>query len=380
MPAPFGGPWPVSVALLAVLSAVELRAQAPDPAPLDADALVELAGVQTELGEFQTAQANYLAGIERLAAQDGEYAPALIEPYAGLAQAYLRNGQAAEAITVLEQARHISQRNFGLLNVEQVGLLDEMSRAYLLVGDTVEAQNLQRERLTLALRRFGENDPQVIPFRNQLADYYDRSRMRVRAREQYEAVLAIQREHFGEADGRMLVPLSELVRIDILLGDRSSARRRLLRVLESAGNATAAQTGGALAALGDWELALGRTETAAAYYRDAYATLHGEDPAAAAEYFAAPRLINFVPPPSPVDQRGNRAAYAWGWIEARFGVSADGTATGVGIVQADPAGLMDARYLERLAEATYRPRFVDGEAVDTAAVAYRHAFRYFVAE
>ena len=41
---------------------------------------------------------------------------------------------------------------------------------------------------------------------------------------------------------------------------------------------------------------------------------------------------------------------------------------------------MDARYLERLAEATYRPRFVDGEAADTAAVAYRHAFRYFVAE
>ena len=379
MPAPFGGPRPVSVALLAVLAAVQLRAQAPEPAPVDGDALVELARVQTELGEFQTAQANYLAGIDRLAAQNGEYAPALIEPYAGLAQAYLGNGQAAEAITVLEQARHISQRNFGLLNVEQAGLLDEMSRAYLLVGDTVEAQNLQRERLTLALRRFGEDDPQVIPFRNQLADYYDRSRMRVRAREQ-QAVLAIQREHFGEADGRLLVPLSELVRIDILLGDRSSARRRLLRVLESTGNATATQTGGALAVLGDWELALGRTEAAAAYYRDAYATLHGEDPAAAAEYFAAPRLINFVPPPSPVDQRGNRAAYAWGWIEARFGVSADGRATGVGIVQASPAGLMDARYVERLAEATYRPRFVDGEAADTATVAYRHAFRYFVAE
>ena len=32
--------------------------------------------------------------------------------------------------------------------------------------DTAEAQNIQRERLTLALRRFGETDPRVIPFHN----------------------------------------------------------------------------------------------------------------------------------------------------------------------------------------------------------------------
>ena len=385
MPALSGRHHKPAVALLALFFVVHGSAQdatpigaAPPPAPRDGQALVELGRLQTELAEFQTAQESYLAGIELLIEENGEYSPTLIEPYTGLAQAYLLNRQPLEAITILEQAQHISQRNYGLLNVEQVGLLDEMSRAYLLIGDTAEAQNIQRERLTLALRRFGEDDPRVIPFHNQLADYYDLSRMRVRAREQYEAILAIQRENFGDNDGRLLVPLSELVRIDILLGDVASARRRLLRVLESSDNATPVEVGNALAALGDWELALRRTDRALEYYRDAYATLHVEDPSAAAEYFAAPRFVDFRPPPSPVDWRGNQASHAWGSISARFGVSAEGRAVDIVIVGANPRGLMDSLYIRRLGEASYRPRLVDGEPADTAAVSYTHQFRYFV--
>jgi len=365
-----------SLALLALLPGTGALAQENPPS---ADALVELGRLQTELTEFDTAQESYLAGIELLIEENGEFSPALIEPYTGLARAYLLNQQPLEAITILEEAQHISQRNFGLLNVDQVSLLDEMSRAYLLVGDTAEAQNRQRERLTLALRRFGADDPRVIPFHNQLADYYDLSRMRVRAREQYEAVLDIQRENFGEYDGRLLVPLSELLRIDILLGGSSSARRRLLQVLESSENATPVEVGNALAALGDWEQARRRTDAALEYYRDAYATLHVEDPSIAAEFFATPRFINFVPPPSPVDRQGNRAPHAWGSIAARFRVSSNGRATEITVAAASPAGLMDSRYVERLAEAAYRPRLLDGEPVDTAAVTFSHEFRYFVA-
>ena len=350
----------------------------PQLSPRDGQALVELGKLQTELAEFQMAQESYLAGIELLVEENGEYSPSLIEPYTELAHAYLLNQQPLEAITILEQAQHISQRTFGLLNIEQVRLLDEISRAYLLIGDTAEAQNIQRERLTLALRRFGEDDPRVIPFHNQLADYYDRSRMRVRAREQYEAILAIQRENFGDNDGRLLLPLSKLVRIDILLGDSASARRRLLRGLESNDNATPIQVGNALAALGDWELALRRTDSALEYYRDAYATLQAVDPAAAAEYFATPRFIDFRPPPSQVDWDGNRASHGWGSIAVEFGISAEGRATDIAVVQTHPRDLMDSLYIRRLREASYRPRLIDGEPADTAAVSYTHQFRYFV--
>ena len=341
-------------------------------------ALVELGKLHTELAEFQMAQESYLAGIELLVEENGEYSPSLIEPYTGLADAYLRNQQPLEAITILEQAQHISQRTFGLLNLEQARLLDEITRAYLLIGDTAEAQNIQRERLTLALRRFGETDPRAIPFHNQLANYYDRSRMRIRAREQYEAILAIQRENFGDNDGRSLLPLSKLLRIDILLGDSTSARRRLLHGLESNDNATPIQVGNALAALGDWELALRRTDSALEYYRDAYATIQAVEPEAAAEYFATPRFNDFRPPPSQVDLGGNRASHSWGSISVEFGISAEGRATDIAVVEAHPRGLMDALYVQRLGEASYRPRLIDGEPADTAAVSYTHQFRYFV--
>ena len=341
-------------------------------------ALVELGKLQTELAEFQMAQESYLAGIELLVEENGEYSPSLIEPYTGLADAYLRNQQPLEAITILEQAQHISQRTFGLLNLEQARVLDEITRAYLLIGDTAEAQNIQRERLTLALRRFGETDPRVIPFHNQLADYYDRSRMGIRAREQYEAILAIQRENFGDNDGRSLLPLSKLLRIDILLGDSTSARRRLLHGLASRDNATPIQVGNALAALGDWELALRRTDSALEYYRDAYATIQAAEPEAAAEYFTTPRFNDFRPPPSQVDLRGNQASHSWGSISVEFGISGEGRATDIAVVEANPRGLMDSLYIRRLSEASYRPRLIDGEPADTAAVSYTHQFRYFV--
>ncbi len=342
------------------------------------DEFIELGRLQTELTEFETARENYLAGIELLIEEDGEYSPSLIEPYAELARVFLANQQSLEAITVLEQARHISQRNFGLFNIEQTALLDEMGRAYLLIGDTAEAQNVQRERVTLALRRFGADDPRVIPFHNHLGEYYDRSRMRVLAREQYEAVLAIHRESFGEDDGRSLVPLSELVRIDILLGDSTSARRRLLEVLETSTNATPFQTGNALAVLGDWELSRRRTEAALQYYRESYTTLEAADPPLGSEYFSGPRFIDFVPPPSPVDLGSGRGTYAWGSITAGFRVSANGRAIDISVSAADPSGLMAARYVRRLAEAWFRPRMMDGELAGTAAVSYTHEFRYFV--
>ena len=357
-----------------------LLASACIAAGADAQEPIERGRLQRDRAELDDAQASYLEGISELVAEHGDFSPMLIEPYAELARIYLLSDQPVEAITVLEEARRVTQRNSGLFNLEQVALLDELGRAHLLMGDTLEALNLQRERLTVALRRFGEDDPRTIPFRNDLADYYDRSRMRMLAREEYEVVVDILRENFGADDGRLLDPLSHMTAIDILLGETRAARRQLQQVLESSTNATPVQRAGALAVLGDWELSRRRTEAALEYYREAHAALAAGQTSLAVDFFAAPQLIYFVPPTTPVDWRGNRGSHAWGSMEARFTVSADGTATDIAIVRSEPAGLMDAPYARRLAEARFRPRFVDGEPVATATVSYSHEFRYFVQE
>ena len=346
----------------------------------DARALIALGAVQADLLEFAAAEVTYLRGIEHLTEAHGEFAPILIDPYRGLAQVYVRSGRSLEALTVLEHAQHISQRNYGLFNVVQTIILDEMSEAYVTAGDTRSAQEIQQERLNIALRRFGEDDLDLIPFRYHLAEYYELSRMHGRAREQYEDVIEIQESHLVRYSGDLLKPLRELVRIDILSGNSSSARRRLQEILELGEAIPAMERARSLAVLGDWALTNGQLATGLSHYRDADAVLAGDEGSRAVELFSSPALINFIPPPSPVDRTGGSAPYEWGAISADFEISAEGRARNVQIVAATPPGLMDARYRARLMESYFRPRLVAGEPIATPHVRFTHQFRYFRAD
>ncbi len=346
----------------------------------DANSLLELGTIQAELDELESAAATYLQGIERLIDDGGEFSPLLIDPYLNLARVYTMDGLYPEAVTVLEHAQHISQRNFGLFNTEQSIILDELSRVYEAAGDTRAAQEIQQQLLTIGHRRYGENELDVIPYHYRLANYYELSRMRTRAREQYETVIEIQEGHLDQYSAEFLRPLRELVRIDILSGDSSSARRRLEEILEVTTDITALERARSIIVLGDWALTRGQLELGLARYRDAYTVLAAEDESEANALFESPGLINFVPPPSPVDLTRRVDTYAWGTITAQFEISANGLARNVEIVEATPPGLMDSRYRRRLLESYFRPRLVGGEPVATQQVHFTHEFRYFPPE
>ena len=345
-----------------------------------ARALLELGAVQADLNELDAAEGTYLQGIERLTEAHGEFAPILLDPYRALAQVYLRSSRYPEALTILQHAQHISQRNHGLFNVEQTVILDEMSEVYATAGDTRNAQEIQRQRLNIGLRRYGEDDLLLVPFRYHLAEYYELSRMRAKAREQYQNVIEIQESHLDRNSGELLKPLRELVRIDILSGDSTSARRRLEEILERGVDSSAVERARSLAVLGDWALTNGQLEIGLSRYRDADAVLAATEDPQVAEFFSSPALINFIPPPSPVDRTAGSKPYEWGTISADFEISAEGRARNVQIVAATPPGLMDARYKRRLMESYFRPRLVAGEPIATPHVRFTHQFRYFPAD
>ena len=303
----------------------------------------------------------------------------MIDAYRGLAEVLARRGDYPEAVTTLEQARHISNRNFGLFNLDQLEILDELSAVYESAGDTRQAQETQREILGVAERHFGADDAGVAPYHMRLAEYYELARMRGLARDQYEQALEILTDDPHTQPADTLRPLRELVRIDTLLGEPSNARRRLTDALASTGNAPPLERAASLAVLGDAQLAAGATAEAFALYAEAYAAL--PDPAAAAAFFASPQMINFVPPPGPVDwSRRIDREYAWGSITLSFALSAEGRARDIRVVDASPPGLMDARYVQRLGEAAFRPRIVGGLPTPTARLRYFHEFRYFLPE
>ncbi len=348
--------------------------------PGDPNSLFALGAVQTELSEYDSAADTYLRGIENLVDADGEFSPLLIDPYLNLADVYRRDGQYPEAITVLEHAQHISQRNFGLFNPDQVIILREMGHVYETAGDTRSAQEIQRRLLELGLRRHGADSLEIVPFRYELAQYFEASRMRARARDQYENALDVLETHYGDGAPELLEPLRALLRYDILSGDSGFARRRIAEILQSGVEIPAMERALSLAVIGDWELTSGREESALALYGEAYAALADGDPAAADALFAAPVAINFVPPPSPVDLSDSIDDYAWGAITAQFEISANGRARFVEIVEALPADLMEASYRRRLRETYFRPRLANGAPVATARVRFTHQYRYFMPE
>jgi tetratricopeptide (TPR) repeat protein len=339
--------------------------------------LLALARVQARLDELDAAEKSFLDGIELITAADGGFAPSLIDAYRGLADVFARRGDFAEAVTVLEQAQQINRRNYGLFNLDQAELLDDMTGVFEQAGDTPQALAKQRELLDVAMRHYGTDDTELAPFYYRLADYYQLSRMRGLARDQFEKALELLRSDPESRPADTLKPLREIVRIDIQIGEQTQARRELVDALAASSDAASGERAESLAVLGDAELVDGSIEAARQYYANAFTALG--DPATAETLIGQPQMLTFVPPPSPVDfgSRRNRP-YGWGSITAEFTLSETGRAEQIRVTASNPAGLMDALYAQRLAEAVFRPRLVAGAPVATPRMRYSHEFRYFL--
>jgi tetratricopeptide (TPR) repeat protein len=344
--------------------------------------LAALARIESELGQHDKAEDDYLAAIDMVEAAEGEFSMSLVDAYRGLGRAYIKAARYPEAITALESAQHVSQRNLGLFNVEQAPLIDDITTAYLGIGNTVEARKMQLERLDNAIRRFGATDSRVIPYRYQLADYYQRSRLTVSAREQYEEVLKAQETQLGATSPGLLSPLRQLVRIDLMNAQNGEddARTRLAAILDQNTDIDPLERGLSLATLGDWATVANDPVSARDYYNKAWAALSSKPNVDVAAFFAKPSMIDFIAPLTPVDHGARSRPYSWAEIAFTFDVSADGRPFNVTVVgrESDDPTTIESRYTRRVREAHFRPRIVNGEPVATENVQFTHYFRYYV--
>jgi tetratricopeptide (TPR) repeat protein len=343
--------------------------------------LAALGLIQAELRKIDDAIGNLVDAIAIVESAEGTYSLALMEYYRGLGRTYIKAGQYQQAIVSLEQAQHISQRNLGLFNVEQAPLLDDITTAYLGLGDTGEAQKMQLERLDNAIRRFGAADPRVNPYRYTLARYYEQSRLPESARAQYEEVLKAEATRLGEGDAGLLPPLREIVALDLLVSQAAdpAQRDRLASLLEQNENANPIERGLSLALLGDWAIVAGDATAARGYYEQAWDTLQTSAETDVEAYFSKPMMVDFIPPLSAVDRAERSRPYTWAEIVIEFDVSAEGLPSDVRVVTRDPQTVaLQGRYARRLRETHFRPRLIDGAPVPTTNVRSTHYVRRYI--
>jgi tetratricopeptide (TPR) repeat protein len=359
-----------------IVAAQQEQREAQYPADLAALGLI-----RGELREPDAAIDNLVEAVGLVSEAEGEYSPTLIEYYRALGRTYIKAGQYQPAIVTLEQAQHISQRTLGLFNVEQAALLDDITTAYLGLGNTVDAQRLQLERLDNAVRRFGAADPRVIPYRYTLAKYYEQSRLPESAREQYQEVLKAQEARLGGTDAELLAPLRELVALDLLVAQHTNPERRdrLAALLEQNSDAPAIERGLTLALLGDWATVAGDTAAARDYYTQAWSAFSSNPDVDVVTYFSKPAMLDFVPPLSAVDRNERSRPYTWAEIVLEFDVSAEGLPSDLRVVTRDPQTVtLQSRYSRRMRETHFRPRLVDGQPVATTNVRSTHHVRRYV--
>ncbi len=366
----------------AALSPAELFVKALEDAkhPDLARERVVLAYIFAQLNRYDDAEDEYFEAIELMEDELGSFSPELILPMHLLARSYMQARMFPQAVTVLEEAQHISQRNEGLFNVDQSTLIDDLTTAHLGMGDTVTAQNLQIERLQNAQRRFGADDPRVIPFHRELADYYTRSRMKVSAREEYEAILAIEEAGVDPLDPSLLGTLRSIAEFDIVLGERKVNKERIEEILAQNDTIDPVERALSLALLGDWALVGKERREADEYYGQAWNLLATSGEIDPNEFFADPVIISLIPPLTDVDRGLRRLPYAWGTIALEFDVSEDGRVKEITGIGAEPAGLVEKSYADRIEQAVFRPQLVEGKPVDATGVRFTHYFRFYVRE
>jgi tetratricopeptide (TPR) repeat protein len=148
---------------------------------LDAVQLEHRSTIDTQAGSYlipddleATAERSierYLENISAVEADDGPFAPALLEQYLSLGKAYQQNNEHTEAIEVLEKAEYISRINSGLFAAEQFVIVENLIGSYLATGETRKAFDRQQYLLFLNQQNFGEDSLQAVPVLRKLADW-----------------------------------------------------------------------------------------------------------------------------------------------------------------------------------------------------------------
>lgn len=346
----------------------EVRTEFGEPSTEVADAMLFLANAHFAHGEPIAAEDRTLAAIDMYEQIDGPISTSLIDPFTRLGDIYRADGQFALALVAFEEARILGRRAHGLLNPDQLELLQRMTATALAAGDFDQAREFQLDAVWIVQRNHGEDSLEFLDAKLDYADWLSALGRIQEAHRNYYEMHDVIEDHFDE-DPVLTVRLLQRTAAGLREGGvvageyrtRPYELERALNIIERMEQPDPVLHAAVLRDLGDWHVAFGQNPLIEQTYRQAWQMLGGsaENRALRAEWFARPYFIRQMPFQSRVLSAAADAAE--GSVSVEFTVDEGGRADNIRIVEAEPAGLVDGAAIRHIASSSFRPIMRDGE-------------------
>jgi hypothetical protein len=357
-----------------------------------------------------TAALRLLRQIQQLQNQHGTLSIEQLPPLIELGELY-SHGRCEDALEILDLALDVSRRNEGLLNPHQLEIYTPLINCYITLDRPADVRNAQQYVLLINETRYGKQDPELLPALEQIARRYEEAGLYLSARRLQQRALDIAEATSGKNDLSLVTPLrgmarafrleykyglaapdvAELsgeydlassasfqdrfnVRLDSL-GRRSLERAvTILRAHANSSSRAADRTQylDTLLELADWYQICDQRR-ADKTYRALWQELSGDGRTEVLDsveaLFVQPKSGGQLlrrPPPDP-------DRYQQYTVDLDYTVTRDGVAKDITVTESNAPKDLEHRAVEALKQTQFRPRYENGEPVETTGLHNRQS-------
>jgi TonB family protein len=345
-----------------------------------AEAYSDLAEAQRRAGQHEEAAESYVAAIDSYRAVDGPFTPLAIPPLTSLGDNYREAHDNVNAVTAYGEARTVGRRVYGLLNEDQIPLLDRLSETLLELNRPADAEAQQVEELRLIQRAYPPESDRALDAMYKYAAWLGERGLQQPERDQYDAAIRIITDHYGKDDPRLVKPLlaigNSFRRQRLPDGKGLTSLQDALALLVAQPNRDPLAVATALLDLGDWQIAFNRGRYNGAEYKRAWQLLGDVDGGEQLrrEWFTGPVFV--LREPIELRALSEDPDAPRGVVVVHFDVNRLGETSDVTVTESDPPGLMDEAALRQVRRSLFRPQMLDGELVDGVGLGLRLTFQY----
>lgn len=380
-----------------------------------AEALTLLGNAQLGKADLISAEAAYTEALKIVEQHAGSTSARLLDPLRGLGYTLAAAGRDEEAVPHLDRGLLIAHRSYGLFDPGQQGILRQLATSLTRLGRGPEAERHVYYMLRLGERAYGPNDPRMVPILCFVGDWYATTGNFPPARASYRTAVAIVDKSLGKQHLAAVQPLQALARSytqevaysmrglrvprermaptdadgtsndskplnpRYISVDGEKALDRALKIVQANAQAPRTMLSDTLIQLGDWYQIKHQPEKALPFYRQA-AALDTASPAGESDnaarplsfpvlvYYPLPSLAtrNLLLPPDQVEER---------FVQVEFTVTNDGGVANAKVTDENGTSRQVAEALQAIRAARFRPKFVNGEPVETTGMINREVFK-----